>query len=286
MKLIAYSLGGQKLAIRPAPSSRAWLDKLPDAYGYRCLPLNLGSAHGWEILCPVGCVVMWNGQEGLDAIVVRPDKEVGWVPASHFGSGILTFHTRYLFRTEPGYNLYVTGPTNNRKHGIVPLAAIVETDWSPYTFTMNWAFTQAGGMRFEEGEPFCMIFPVQRGLIDSIEPEIRDIADDPETKKRSSRSSCSTARRSPSRTWRCSCSAACSTMCWPARRARDHRRRHLRRHRLGRHRGLPRPRGGRHRHPPPRRPHQRGAAPADDHGAGAQRPNIAVEGTSTTARTW
>ncbi len=184
MKLIAYALGGQKPVIRPAPSSRAWLDKLPDAYGYRCLPLNLGSSHGWEILCPVGCVVMWNGQEGLDAIVVRPDKDVGWSPASHFGSGILTFHTRYLFRTEPGYNLYVTGPTNNRKHGIVPLAAVVETDWSPYTFTMNWAFTQAGGMRFEEGEPFCMVFPVQRGLIDSIEPEIRDIADDPETKKR------------------------------------------------------------------------------------------------------
>lgn len=184
MKLIAYSIGGQTPVIRPAPSSRAWLDKLPDAYGYRCLPLNLGSSHGWEILCPVGCVVMWNGQEGLDSIVVRPDKDIGWSPASHFGSGILTFHTRYLFRTEPGFNLYVTGPTNNRKHGIVPLAAVVETDWSPYTFTMNWAFTQAGGTRFEEGEPFCMIFPVQRGLIDSVEPEIRDLADDPETKKR------------------------------------------------------------------------------------------------------
>ena len=157
---------------------------MPDAFAYRCLPLNIGSSHGWEILCPTGCVVMWNGQSALDAIVVRTDKEVGWTPASHFGTGILTFHTRYLFRTEPGYNLYVTGPTNNRKHGIVPLSAVIETDWAPYTFTMNWAFTQAGGMRFEEGEPFCTIFPVQRGLIDSVEPEIRDIAEDQDTKKR------------------------------------------------------------------------------------------------------
>ena len=152
MKLIAYSIGGQTPVIRPAPSSRAWLDKLPDAYGYRCLPLNLGSSHGWEILCPVGCVVMWNGQEGLDSIVVRPDKDIGWSPASHFGSGILTFHTRYLFRTEPGYNLYVTGPTNNRKHGIVPLAAVVETDWSPYTFTMNWMLTEPDLQRLAVNE--------------------------------------------------------------------------------------------------------------------------------------
>jgi hypothetical protein len=184
MKLTAYSVGAPRLKIRPAPATRPWLDKLPAAFGYRCLPLNIGSSHGWEILCPTGFVAMWNGGEALDAMSVRVDKEVGWKPASHFGSGILTLHTRYLFRTEPGFNLFVTGPTNNPKHGIVPLTGVVETDWSPYTFTMNWAFTQAGGLRFEEGEPFCMIFPVPRGLVDSAEPEIRDLADDPETKRR------------------------------------------------------------------------------------------------------
>jgi hypothetical protein len=184
MKLIAYALGAEKLAIRPAPATRPWLDKLPAAYGYRCLPLNIASAHGWEILCPVGLVAMWNGEPGLDALIVRPDRDIGWAPASHFGSGILTFHPRYLFRTEPGYNLFVTGPANGRKHGIAPLTGVVETDWSPYTFTMNWAFTQAGGLRFEEGEPFCTIFPVPRGLVDAVEPEIRDIASDPETRGR------------------------------------------------------------------------------------------------------
>jgi len=39
-------------------------------------------------------------------------------------------------------------------------------------------------LRFEAGEPFCFLFPVPRGLIDSVEPEIRDIAADPETKRR------------------------------------------------------------------------------------------------------
>ena len=56
-----------------------------------------------------------------------------------------------------------------------------------------------------------------------------------------------------------------------ARPARDDRRRHLGRHRLGGDRGLRRPGAHRHRDPAPRGPHQRGAAAADDHGAGRQR---------------
>ena len=184
MKLTAYSTGARKLQIRPAPATRPWLDKLPAAFGYRCLPLNIGSSHGWEVLCPVGFVAMWNGQEGLEALTVRVDKDIGWHPAGHFGAGILTFQTHYLFRTAPGFNLFVAGPTNNRKHGIAPLTGVIETDWSPYTFTMNWAFTAPGGLRFEESEPFCMIFPVPRGIVDDVEPEIRDLAADPETKRR------------------------------------------------------------------------------------------------------
>jgi hypothetical protein len=184
MKLIAYSVGEPRPPIRPAPATRPWLDKLPAAFGYRCLPLNIGSSHGWEILCPAGFSAAWTGEDSLDAIRVRTEKEIGWKPASHFGSGILTLHTRYLFRTAPGYNLFVTGPTNARKHGIAPLTGVIETDWSPYTFTMNWAFTEPGEVRFEEGEPFCMLFPVPRGLVDAVEPEIRDIAADPETKRR------------------------------------------------------------------------------------------------------
>ena len=57
-----------------------------------------------------------------------------------------------------------------------------------------------------------------------------------------------------------------------ARQARDHRRRHLGRHRLGRHRGVPRPRQHRHLHPAPQGPHLGDPAPADDHGARRQRP--------------
>ena len=55
------------------------------------------------------------------------------------------------------------------------------------------------------------------------------------------------------------------------RPACDDRRRHLRRHRLGRHRGGARPQDHRHLHAASARPGERGAAPPDDDGAGAQR---------------
>lgn len=47
--------------------------------------------------------------------------------------------------------------------------------------TMNWLFTAPGGpLVFEEGEPFCHIFPVQRNLLEQVEPEVRAIESDPE----------------------------------------------------------------------------------------------------------
>jgi hypothetical protein len=183
MKLIAYGLGKPWPAIRPAPTTRSWLDKLPNAFGYRCLPLNIGSCHGWEVLCPVGFEVAWNGKDGLDALWVRVDRDIGWKPESHFGSGIVTLHTHHIFRTEPDFNLYITGPTNYRKDGIAPLTGVMETDWAPYTFTMNWGFTRPGLVRFEENEPFCLIFPVVRGMLDVVEPELKAVEAEPKIKE-------------------------------------------------------------------------------------------------------
>ena len=38
----------------------------------------------------------------------------------------------------------VQGPINRPKDGIAALPGIIETDWSPYSFTMNWMFTRPG----------------------------------------------------------------------------------------------------------------------------------------------
>ncbi len=181
LRLICYPTGSVQPTIRAAPVSRRWMDGLPMEFGYRCLPLNMANAYGWEILCPTRYEVCWNGEQTKDAVTVTAVGEPEFRPTSHFGSGIVTFHTGYLFETEPGYNLVVSGPANQRKHGITPLTGIVETDWSPYSFTMNWAITAPGQtIVFEPGEPFCTFFPVKRGVLEEFEPEIRSLDSVPE----------------------------------------------------------------------------------------------------------
>src|SRR5213596_529820 len=172
MRLIAYRVF-EPTAIDPAPllrpasPRRRWMEETTDRFAYRCLPLSIANQHGWELLCPWSFEALWTGGHSEKSVqVVRLSGE-GPLPDSHFGEGILTFLPCYLFRTEEPYDLYVTGPVNIRKDGIVPLSAIVETDWLPFTFTMNWAFTRVGvPVRFEEGEPFCHIFPIASGLVE------------------------------------------------------------------------------------------------------------------------
>jgi hypothetical protein len=185
MKLIAYIIDGHRMDIRPAPLEREWMDNTGERFAYRCLPLNIANAHGWEILCPASFSAVWNGNQDLAAINIRfedPDQQPFAI--SHFGHGTLTFHIPCLFRTDPGWDLMAQGPINRPKDGIAALSGIIETDWAPYTFTMNWIFTQPEvDVNFEKGEPFCHIFPVQRGLLASVEPEMKQLSSEPELER-------------------------------------------------------------------------------------------------------
>jgi hypothetical protein len=61
---------------------------------------------------------------------------------------------------------------------------VIETDWAPYTFTMNWKFTRPrAAIRFEPGEPFCHVFPVRRGELEGFEPNVRQLSEDAELKE-------------------------------------------------------------------------------------------------------
>jgi hypothetical protein len=49
---------------------------------------------------------------------------------------------------------------------------------------MNWIFTRPDHkVRFEKGEPFCHLFPVNCGGLESLEPELRLLSEDPELKR-------------------------------------------------------------------------------------------------------
>ncbi|MEA9787718.1 DUF6065 family protein [Xanthomonas campestris pv. raphani] len=121
----------------------------------------------------------WDGGDGLGAVVITADAGTAAPAISHFGYGMLTFHVPCLFRTDAGVDLFVSGPLNCPKDGIGALSGIVETDWSPYTFTMNWRFTRPGRVRFEAGEPFCHLFPLQRQLIEQVQPQWQPLSETP-----------------------------------------------------------------------------------------------------------
>jgi len=182
MDLICHVTPEWAPRIRPASPRRDWMDATPEAYAYRCLPLGMANSHGWEILSPCSFSAVWDG--GPSASSLRIDlseaDHANFVPVSLFGAGILTFHIEGIIRTPDGWNLWAGGPPNSPKDGIAPLTGLVETDWSPYTFTMNWMLTRPNHpVRFEEDEPFCFFFPVPRGLVEQFQPTIAPISEEP-----------------------------------------------------------------------------------------------------------
>lgn len=184
MRLIAYRTAPVVPEIRPASPRRGWMDETSNKFAYRCLPLTMASQFGWELLSPCTFDALWTGGKGPGAVQVVHLGGRGQLPETHFGHGILTFHPCHLFRTESPYDLFVGGPINLRKDGIQPLTGLVETDWLPFTFSMNWAFTRPGVVvRFEEGEPFCQFFPVVTSTVESVRPELRDLSSEPELER-------------------------------------------------------------------------------------------------------
>jgi hypothetical protein len=144
--------------LRPSPARRHWMDELPHAY--KCLPLVVANQWGWQILCPTDVTVTWDGRPGLEGLQVSVDPQ--FLPAikSQFGAGIVTFSPPWLFRTPPGWNLYLKGPGNRWKPNCAPLEGVIETWWLNYTFTLNWKVIEPGTVYFARGESLGQLLPV------------------------------------------------------------------------------------------------------------------------------
>lgn len=165
-----------------AESTREWMDQTSDHFAYRCTPLSIANASGWELLNPISITITWNGHNTTNDITIRvnePNVTHRFV-SSTFGHGIVTFHPGYVFRTDPGWMVWARGAPNRMKDGIAPLDGLVETNWLPFSFTMNWRFTRPGSVTFEKDEPFCFITMVPSVAIEEVQPIIRPMEDDPE----------------------------------------------------------------------------------------------------------
>ncbi len=184
-EFIAYCVRPNNLRIQVAPVDRMWMNLTPHGFANRCLPLRIANQAGWFILNDRSIQAIWNGGPNVSDVVIYQDKreqenlavQEPSCAISHFGCGIVTWRIPYLFRTPPGYNLIVRGPTNWCKDGVCPLDGVVETDWAVATFTMNWKITRTNvPVSFEKGEPICMVFPQRRGELEGFRPELRNLA--------------------------------------------------------------------------------------------------------------
>ena len=188
LQIVAFErYGPVELALFRAPPRRRWMDDSAGRFAYRCLPLVIANQAGWFVRNPVTFSLYWNGgASASDIQILVPPGQHGFSTAfgpesvieTHFGEGIVTFQLPYLFRTSEGYNLWVKGPANIVKDGIQPLEGLVETDWSPAPFTMNWKVTRAfQTITFLAGEPICQLVPYPRGLIERFDPQVRHLGE-------------------------------------------------------------------------------------------------------------
>lgn len=190
---------GHGLRWAPARATRDWMDQTAHRNAYRCLPLVMGNQCGWNLLNPTLVRARWNGGVDTDAIefhfadpgtaatmasaraqAVGAITEAPAFPISTFGYGIVTWYIPFVIRTPPGWNLLVRGPANLAKDGIAALEGLVETDWPPMGFTMNWRFTRPGvWVTFKVDDPIAMIVPQRRGELERFAPVVKSLTDDP-----------------------------------------------------------------------------------------------------------
>jgi hypothetical protein len=185
-RLQFYRLHPNAPDLRPGRSERAWMNETNERYAYRCVPLSIANASGWELLLPASFEATWDGGAAKESIALKGlcgEAVDSQIVNSHFGHGVLTFHTGYILRTDPDWGVWCRGAPNEAKDGIAPLDGLVETDWLPFPFTMNWRFTRPCTVRFAKDEVFCFIMPVAHMALEDMKPEILYLDDAPELKE-------------------------------------------------------------------------------------------------------
>jgi hypothetical protein len=140
-----------------------------EEHAYHCLPLVMANQWGWQILCPTDVRVMWDGSRAIEGLRVEAPPQYAQAIKSQFGAGIVTFSPPWLFRTPPGWDLYLKGPSNRWKPNCHPLEGIIETWWLNYTFTINWKLVEPGTVVFARGESLGQLVPVPHATFEGAE---------------------------------------------------------------------------------------------------------------------
>ena len=71
-ELHCYRLVPDPPQMVPGRSEREWMDDTPERFAYRCTPLSIANASGWELLLPAGLAASWNGGPRASDITIMP----------------------------------------------------------------------------------------------------------------------------------------------------------------------------------------------------------------------
>src|SRR5580704_17180544 len=70
-ELTCYRLWPTSPELTPAKAERDWMDMTSERYAYRCIPLSIANASGWEIALPFPFEAAWYGGDDMQAIQLR-----------------------------------------------------------------------------------------------------------------------------------------------------------------------------------------------------------------------
>jgi hypothetical protein len=178
LELECYPVTARPPDIVPGRPQRAWMDSFAERHPYRCLPLSMANSTGWELLCRAGFAAEWNGgplQSDIKLTPDRPNPDFQHMVTSHFTARRADVPRRLPVPHAAGVVADLRGTAEPSQGRDLSAAGLVETDWLPFPFTMNWQFTRPGRVRFERGEPFCFITPIREKLLDEFEPVQRSM---------------------------------------------------------------------------------------------------------------
>lgn len=180
MEIEAYRVADStELPIIPAPEKREWHKDIPGIGA--CLPLTIGNGAGWWLLNPATFEVARPEVYNHQVIIRWWDIPEQPHVASHFGFGIMTVLIPYVFRTPPGWELLIRGPSNVFYEGLQPFEGIVETDWHMATATMNWMVERDKKVVVRRGDPLAQIVPVKTEALEQFTPVVKDMPEDMES---------------------------------------------------------------------------------------------------------
>jgi Family of unknown function (DUF6065) len=188
-KLLAFPVTSlSPMRIVPAIAGRSPMNPSNASIADRHPGIRMANQAGWVLLNNQAIEVMWNGgRNQSDLRILAHNSTTGVNALSHLGFGILTWKLPFLFHIPSELDLRVRGPVNWHKDGVLPLEAIIEAQSRATEIFMSWRITKIGTpIRFEIGEPLCVLYPEQRGLIQRIEPEIHSLDEYPEFKAHTS----------------------------------------------------------------------------------------------------